>query len=74
MIEYFYTLDLGHVHGPKLEEHAARACFDDVEEFAAMILRHALDWMERDLADQAAWEEAEKEFLPGHDLDDGIPF
>ena len=74
MAEYFYTLDLGQPYGPKLEELAAQASYDDVEVFAAMLLRFALDWLEQDLADAAAWEEAEKRSVPGHDLDDGIPF
>ena len=40
---YFVTLDLGQLHGPKLERLAAQESFDDVEAFAAMLLRHAID-------------------------------
>jgi len=46
MVEYFYTLDLGQTYGPKLERLAGQACFEDVEEFAAIILCHALDALE----------------------------
>lgn len=74
MAEYFYTVDLGQTYGPKLQKLAAETSCEDVEAFAAMLLCRAVDWLEQDLADAAAWEEAEKEFLPGHDLDDGIPF
>lgn len=46
MTENLYTLDLGQTYGPKLERLARQASFEDVEEFAAIILCHALDALE----------------------------
>ncbi|MDJ1008637.1 MAG: hypothetical protein QNJ13_12525 [Paracoccaceae bacterium] len=87
MPEYFYTLDLGQTYGPKLEQHAAQARFDDIQAFAEMILCHALDLMERlDAAQNIDRDDDwEAEVLarpvpenPGSerdtDFDDGIPF
>ena len=49
MAEYFYTIDLGETYGPKLERLADRACYDDRDEFAAMVLAHAIDqWEEHE--------------------------
>lgn len=74
MAEYFYTLDLGEPYGPKLEELAAQASYDDVEAFAALLLRDAIDWLERDLTESAGVDEPEAATGPIHDLDDDIPF
>jgi hypothetical protein len=46
MSEYFYTLDLGEIYGPKLELLAEQASEEDREAFAAMILAYALDRIE----------------------------
>jgi hypothetical protein len=43
MVEYFYTVDLGEVHGRKLERLAEKAGFDDMEAFAALLLAYAVD-------------------------------
>ncbi|MCR9135735.1 MAG: hypothetical protein NXI27_07065 [Alphaproteobacteria bacterium] len=71
MAEYFYMIELGEIHGPKLDVLAAQASSDDVEEFAAMVLRYALDLME-------AREQAESAYQALRDLrsdmDDDIPF
>lgn len=79
MTEYFFTLDMGAIYGPKLEALAAQASFDDVEEFAAMILAHALDDMvRRDLEeDQADVPDVEYRDggwrISGQEMDDDIP-
>ena len=79
MTEYFYTLDMGAIYGPTLEALAERASFDDVEDFAAMILAHALDDMvRRDLEeDRADLPEAEYRGggwrISGQEMDDDIP-
>ncbi|SHL14815.1 hypothetical protein SAMN05444414_10638 [Roseovarius marisflavi] len=80
MEEYFYTLDMGSIYGPKLEALAEKASFDDVEAFAAMILAHALDDMvQRDLEEDQA-ERPDAEFggdgwrSGGQEMDDDIPF
>jgi len=65
--EYLYTLDLGETYGRKLEQLAAMASYDDVEAFAAMLLRDAID---RLVADMKKGDAAE-----AGPLDDGpIPF
>jgi len=46
MSEYFYTLDLGEIYGPKLELLAEQASEEDREAFAAMILTYAIDRIE----------------------------
>jgi hypothetical protein len=46
MTEYFYTIDLGPLYGPKLERLADYISQDDREAFAAMLLTHAIDEME----------------------------
>lgn len=46
MIGYYYTIDLGETFGPKLERLATWARYDDREEFAAMILAHAIEQLE----------------------------
>jgi len=46
MSEYFYTLDLGEIYGPKLELLAEQASEEDREAFAAIILAYALDRIE----------------------------
>jgi hypothetical protein len=46
MSEYFYTLDLGEIYGPKLELLADKASQEDREAFAAIILAHAIDRIE----------------------------
>ena len=79
MIEYFYPLDLGHTYGPKLEQLAAEASFDDVEAFAALLLIHTLDRAEHERADGVASrscpnDEKLPDSHPGKDLDDDIPF
>lgn len=58
MTGYFYTIELGETYGPKLERLAERASYDDREEFAAMVLAHAVDqWEEQDRqADEALHE------------------
>lgn len=44
MPDYFYTLDIGAHHGRKLSRLAADLCRDDdVEEFAAQLLRETID-------------------------------
>lgn len=44
MPEYVYTLDIGARHGRKLSRLAANLCRDDdVEAFAAQLLREAID-------------------------------
>ncbi len=79
MTEYFYTLDMGAIYGPKLEALATKASFDDVEEFAAMILAHALnDMVQRDLEeDQSDLPGAEYHSggwrSSGQEMDDDIP-
>jgi hypothetical protein len=79
MTEHFYMLDMGPKYGPILEALAAKASFDDVEEFAAMILAHALDYMvRRDLEeDQADLPEVEYRGggwrISGQEMDDDIP-
>lgn len=58
MIGYFYTVDLGETYGPKLERLAERASYDDREEFAAMVLAHAVDqWEEQDRQEDEALHE-----------------
>lgn len=42
MTEYFYTVQLGDYFGAKLEALAARASYDDVEAFAALLLCDAI--------------------------------
>lgn len=42
-VEYFYTVDLGELHGRKMERLAEKAGFDDVEAFAALLLAYAVD-------------------------------
>ena len=46
MDEHFYTPELGPVYGPKLEALADEAGFEDVEEFAAILLCRAIDSIE----------------------------
>lgn len=46
MAEHFYTLDLGKTYGRKLHRLAAFHAQDDLEDFAAALLRGALDRME----------------------------
>ncbi len=78
--EYFYTLDLGAVYGEKLETLAAYSGDNDVEAFAAMLLRGAIDQLHQDMV--ADLDRAEKEANTpkgggrggGTDMDDGIPF
>jgi len=70
MIEYFYTLDIGQTYGPVLEELAALAGFDDVEEFAALILCHALEGVKNDMET----EDLEVGDTPFSKEDDDIPF
>lgn len=49
MSGYFYTIDLGETFGPKLEQLAEQASYDDREAFAAMVLAHALaQWEDHD--------------------------
>ncbi len=75
MDAYFYTLDLGPRHGPKLENLAALASYEDVEAFAAMILRHALDQLEEEMRIAAHRDECMKrESATDADFDDEIPF
>ena len=78
--EYFFTVDLGELYGPKMVEAAAEASYDDVEAYAALILRYALDWLdetrEADLAE--ATQEVEDVEIPDEnasgDINDDIPF
>ena len=80
MDEHFYTPELGPIYGPKLEALADEAGFDDVEEFAAMLLRRAIDSLEssneaelqsyRKLAETAC-ECGSQEY---GNIDDDIPF
>ena len=81
MKEYFYTLDLGATYGPKLQQLADNACFDDYEHFAAMILCHAIDAMEAVITAELSEQPITKreESLPprgsgSKDIDDDIPF
>jgi|AntRauTorckE6833_2_1112554.scaffolds.fasta_scaffold131273_1 2-phospho-L-lactate guanylyltransferase (CobY/MobA/RfbA family) len=46
MSEYFYTLDLGEIYGPKLELLAEQASQEDREAFAANMLAYAIDRIE----------------------------
>ncbi len=49
MTGYFYTIELGETYGPKFERLAERASYEDREEFAAMVLAHAIDqWEEHE--------------------------
>lgn len=48
--KYFYTLGLGKAYGEKLETLAAFASYEDVEAFATMLLRGAIDQMHKDMA------------------------
>lgn len=49
MTGFFYTIDLGETFGPKLERLAERASYDDREDFAAMVLAHAIEhWEEHE--------------------------
>jgi hypothetical protein len=54
MSEYFYTLDLGEIYGPKLELLAEQASEEDREAFAAIILAYAIDRIEDSID---AWQE-----------------
>lgn len=55
MSAYFYTIDLGETFGPKLERLAERASYDDREEFAGMMLAHAIaQWEDHDRQDNEA--------------------
>jgi hypothetical protein len=80
MTEYFYTLDLGETYGEKLQLMAVHASFDDIEGFAAMILRHALDVMELERQIEIEMTKisiAKYEFqksISGTGTDDDIPF
>ncbi|MGR3455155.1 hypothetical protein [Pseudooceanicola sp.] len=53
MAEYFYTLDLGPIYGPKLERLAEFTSHDDFEDYAAILLCRAIDefetWMKAEL-------------------------
>tara|TARA_R100000935_G_scaffold58898_1_gene99280 strand:+ start:5768 stop:6022 length:255 start_codon:yes stop_codon:yes gene_type:complete len=58
MTDYLYTVELGKTYGPKLERLAERASYDDREEFAAMVLTHAIDgWEEHDRHENEALHE-----------------
>lgn len=80
MTEYFYTVDLGKIYGPKLQALAVRYCRDDVEEFAAVLLCEAVDYVEKlcqiedaeinELIDSGSFREPETQ----GDEDDDIPF
>ena len=78
--EYFFTVDLGALYGPKMVQAAAEASYDDVEAYAALILRYALDYLDeaREAEEAQALKEAENTETPGEnasgDLNDGIPF
>lgn len=90
MPEYFYTLDIGAHHGKKLSRLAADLCRDDdVEAFAAQLLREAIDRAEeayrKDLeeigkeiaTDQERLKPDRLSYDGDRDLngeDDGIPF
>ncbi len=74
MAKHVYIVDLGELHGQRLEKLVAHYSFYDAETFASYLLRYGIDQVIRELEDEAAWEEAEKRSVPGHDLDDGIPF
>jgi len=55
MSGYLYTIDLGETFGPKLERLAERASYDDREDFAAMVLAHAIaQWEEHDRQEDEA--------------------
>lgn len=55
MSGYFYTVNLGATFGPKLERLAERASYDDREEFAGMVLAHAISqWEEHDRQEDEA--------------------
>ncbi len=69
--EYFYTLELSEADGKRLERMAAEASYDDVEAFAALILRNGMDAMERERAE--ARRRALSEPPPGADGED-LPF
>lgn len=69
--EYFYTLDLGAVYGEKLETLAAFASYDDVEAFAAMLLRSAIDRLDQDMKAELA--RADKE-ATAPESEDPLPF
>jgi 2-phospho-L-lactate guanylyltransferase (CobY/MobA/RfbA family) len=89
MSEYFYTLDLGAIYGPKLERLAEITSHYDREEFAALLLARAIDHVERNLEAFLGLIPDEEEFEDEHendadlkgpnspkgalDIDDGIP-
>lgn len=84
MTGYFYTIELGETYGPKFERLAERASYEDREEFAAMVLAHAVDRLEeQDRQDDEALHERlaqtcffEAGLMPDPELfdDDEIPF
>jgi hypothetical protein len=80
MSEYFYTLDLGAIYGPKLEHLAEISSHDDREEFAALLLSRAIDHVERNLEAFLGLSPEDEEELEGPnspkgalDMDDDIP-
>lgn len=77
MVEYFYTIELNEYFGRRLEALAARASYDDVEAFAALILRYGIDLMEDDmqqaLAETRGFSENPLPGPPQDGMDDDIP-
>lgn len=83
--EYFYTVDLKEHYGPKLERLAALAS-EEPEEYAAMLLAHAIDleeaeWKAREEGAAESTAEAIKRagglFKIGSrpkEIDDDLPF
>lgn len=74
-----FTLDLGPEYAEKLEWMARvsgyRADLGEVGEFAATVMRDALDRLVSEYeAEAAAAREAHKAAGDGGDMDDGIPF
>ncbi|MFY0311159.1 hypothetical protein ACFMBG_14815 [Leisingera sp. D0M16] len=80
MKEFFYAVDLGAVVGPRLEKQAEKACFEDREQFAAILLSHMLELMEAfdQEEDEALATRLKTEEIPevseGEEIDDGLPF
>ena len=85
MVEYFYTVDLGPVFGPRLQKLAAQPGEDtDVEAYAAMLLCAAIeiaeisDGIEVETALKSIAKDGERylqRLRQGEECDDdGIPF
>jgi hypothetical protein len=74
MVKFRYTIDLGRAYGQRLEEFSVQGCFDTVEDFAAMLLRFAIDSVELEMDEAAKQAGPERSASEGHDLDDDIPF